>query len=608
MAKVITLKPSSGFAGKKIPALIPERLRSAYDCPAYKQPSDEYYLDHVWHGKIAKFTGGISPIALGLAGYDWWAHLIFSPAKQQALWQSFRNKKMLMSQYAAKAAIGADIEPVIDAQPADTRFISDNWKRWPFNVLEQAFLLRQQWWDEATTNVRGASIHHLNVVSYTARQVLDILSPSNSPYTNPDILKTTQEQKGKNFIQGMLNFVDDAERVKAGKLPAGLERFEVGKNIAATKGKVVYRNKLIELIQYAPTTAEVYAEPVLIIPAWIMKYYILDLSPENSLVKYLVDKGHTVFMISWKNPDACDHDIGLEDYLHLGIDEALKAMKSITNAPQIHGVGYCLGGTLLSMMAAAHARDGDDTFKTISLLASQVDFEEAGEITLFVDESQVAFLEDVMWNQGYLDKGQMAGAFEMLRPNDLIWSRMITEYMQGKRAPVYDMLAWNADATRMPYRMHSEYLRQLFLQNDLAEGRFIVDGAPIALQDIRTPLFSVGTARDHIAPWKSVYKILLLTESEITFILTSGGHNAGIVSEPGHKGRTYQMATVANTAHYKPPGQWKKTTPITEGSWWDAWQDWLVMHGDKKTAPPTIGNDKDYAPIRDAPGKYVMMP
>lgn len=607
MPKVVTLKPPHGVAGKKSVTALPKRLRSAHECPVYEQPSDEYHLDHILHGKMAKLTGGISPIALALAGFDWWAHLMFSPAKQQMLRQSLMEKTAQITEYAAKAASGAQVDPVITASSGDHRFVSDNWQRWPFNIMGQGFLLSQAWWDEATSGVRGVSEHHLNVVSYTARQMLDIISPSNSPLTNPDILQTTREQGGKNFAQGMLNFMDDAERTKDGKPPAGLEAFEVGKNIAATKGKIVYRNKLIELIQYEPATKEVYAEPILITPAWIMKYYILDLSPENSLVKYLVDKGHTVFMISWKNPDACDRDTGLEDYLHLGIGEALKAVKAITKAPQIHGVGYCLGGTLLSIMAAAHARDGDESFKTLTLLASQVDFEEAGEIMLFVDESQVTFLEDVMWNQGYLDKGQMAGAFEMLRPNDLIWSRMITEYMQGKREPVYDMLAWNADATRMPYRMHSEYLRELFLKNDLAEGRFMVDGAPVALQDIRTPLFSVGTSRDHIAPWKSVYKILLLTASEITFVLTSGGHNAGVVSEPGHKGRTYQMATVPNTAHYKPPGQWQDVTPVTEGSWWDAWEPWLAKRSEGKIKPPSMGDNEDYVPIRDAPGKYVLM-
>jgi len=607
MTKVVQLNSSQRTAKGKSVKAVPTRLRSACKAQAYEQPSDEYHLDHMLHGYMTKLTGGISPIALGLAGFDWWSNLMFSPAKQKMLLQSYWDKKMLINQYALNSALGIDVGSVINRPQTDQRFASEYWQKWPFNVLGQAFLLRQAWWDEATSDVRGVSEHHLSVVSYMARQVLDIISPSNSPLTNPDVLQTTKEQGGKNFVRGILNFIDDTERAEDDKPPAGAEAFIVGKNIAATKGKIVYRNKLIELIQYEPTTAEVYAEPILITPAWIMKYYILDLSPENSLVKYLVDKGHTVFMISWKNPDACDRDVGLEDYLHLGIGEALKAVKAITKAPQIHGAGYCLGGTLLCIMAAAHARDGDNSFKTISLLASQVDFEEAGEIMLFVDESQVSYLEDVMWNQGYLDKGQMAGAFEMLRSNDLIWSRMITNYMQGKREPVYDMLAWNADATRMPYRMHSEYLRQLFLQNDLAEGRFMVSDAPVALQDIRTPLFSVGTSRDHIAPWKSVYKIMLLTESEITFVLTSGGHNAGIVSEPGHKGRTYQVATVPNTAHYKPPGLWETATPIIEGSWWDAWQPWLVTHGGDKIKPPSMGDNKDYATIRDAPGKYVVM-
>jgi polyhydroxyalkanoate synthase len=338
-----------------------------------------------------------------------------------------------------------------------------------------------------------------------------------------------------------------------------------------------------------------------------MKYYILDLSPENSLVKYLVDKGHSVFMISWKNPDIHDRNVGLQDYLNIGLGEALKAVKAITGAKQVNAMGYCLGGTLLSIMAAAHARDGDETLKTITLLASQVDFEEAGEIMLFVDESQVSYLEDVMWQQGYLDKSQMAGAFQMLRSNDLIWSRIINEYMQGKREPMFDLMAWNADATRMPYRMHSEYLRQLFLENDLAEGRFVVGDAPVALQDIRTPIFSVGTSRDHVAPWKSVYKILLLTESDVTFVLTSGGHNAGIVSEPNHKGRNYQIATMPATARYIPPNQWKNNTAIKDGSWWDEWQKWLEKHSEGKTKPPAIGNaNKGYAVIENAPGKYIL--
>ena len=582
------------------------RRRYGSECPAYTHPSDNYVLDHILHAAVAKFTGGISPASLVLAGFDWWEHLLFSPSKQQMLMKSWMNKTAAISHYATQAASGNDAPPIITPPPADRRFTSDGWQQWPFNVMEQGFLLSQAWWAEATTGVRGVSPHHQNVTSFIARQMLDVVSPSNFLLTNPDILATTQVQGGANFWHGMLNWLDDTERTHADKPPVGAEAFVVGGNVACTAGKVVFRNHLIELIQYAPTTAEVYAEPILITPAWIMKYYILDLSPHNSLVKYLVDKGHTVFMISWRNPDVCDRDVSLEDYLNTGLGEALKAVKAITKAPQIHAMGYCLGGTLLSMMAAALARDGDDSIKTLSFLASQVDFEEAGELRLFVDDSQLVFLEDVMWQQGYLDKHQMAGSFQMLRTNDLIWSRMITDYMQGKRQSINDLMAWNADATRMPYRMHSEYLRELFLQNNLAEGRFMVSGKPVALQDIRTPIFSVGTVRDHVASWKSVYKILLLTESDVTFVLTSGGHNAGIVSEPGHIGRSYQISTMPATARYTPPGQWQTNTPTKDGSWWGEWRSWLDKHSDGKIKPPTMGSE-DYPPTCDAPGSYVMM-
>lgn len=582
------------------------RRRHGAECTAYTQPSDDYVLDHMFHAAVAKFTGGISPASLVLAGFDWWEHLLFSPSKQQMLRQSLLEKTAQISAYAMQAASGNVALPLVTPPPADRRFTSDGWQKWPFNVMEQGFLLSQAWWNEATTGERGVSPHHQNVTSFIARQLLDVASPSNFLLTNPDILATTRAQGGANFWHGMLNWLDDTERTHADKPPVGAEAFVVGENIACTSGKVVFRNHLIELIQYTPSTAEVYAEPILITPAWIMKYYILDLSPHNSLVKYLVDKGHTVFMISWRNPDACDRDVGLEEYLHAGLGEAMKAVKAITHAPQIHAMGYCLGGTLLSMMAASMARDGDETIKTLSFLASQVDFEEAGELRLFVDDSQLAFLEDVMWQQGYLDKHQMAGSFQMLRTNDLIWSRMITDYMQGKRQSINDLMAWNADATRMPYRMHSEYLRELFLQNNLAEGRIMVSGKPIALQDIRMPIFSVGTVRDHVAPWKSVYKILLLTESDVTFVLTSGGHNAGIVSEPGHKGRSYQISTMPATARYTPPGQWQTDTPIKDGSWWEEWQAWLDKRSNVKIKPPSMGS-KEYAPIQETPGSYVMM-
>ena len=502
-------------------------------------------FDRIYHAFIGRGTLGLSPASLMLAYADWIAHLSIAPAKQAELVQKALRKYTRFFLYACKCAACQDShDPVcIEPLPQDKRFIGPAWQGWPFNLIYQSFLLTQQWWHNATSDVRGVSPHHEDSVAFAARQYLDMLSPSNFLLTNPEVLQATVQNKGMNLVQGWLNFIEDWERVVGEKRPVGSEDYIVGKNIAVTPGKVIYHNRLIELIQYNPATDTVWKEPVLIVPAWIMKYYILDLSPHNSLVKYLVDAGHTVFMISWKNPTADDRDLGLDDYMNLGVKSALDAITAIIPDIRIHAVGYCLGGTLLSIAAAAMARDGDNRLATITLLASQTDFEEAGELMLFIDESQVAFLEDVMWEQGYLDTRQMAGAFHLLRSNDLIWSAMVRDYLLGERRPVNDLMAWNSDATRMPYKMHSEYLSRLFLNNDLAELRYYVGDRPVAISDIRVPIFCTATVRDHVAPWKSVYKIHLLVDTEITFLLTSGGHNAGIVSEPGHPRRTFQVST-----------------------------------------------------------------
>jgi polyhydroxyalkanoate synthase len=298
----------------------------------------------------------------------------------------------------------------------------------------------------------------------------------------------------------------------------------------------------------------------------------------------------------------------MEDYRRMGPMAALDAIQVITGAERVHGVGYCLGGTLMMIAAATMARDGDPRLASLSLLAAQGEFSEAGELMLFISESQVAFLEDLMWEQGFLDSSQMAGAFQLLRSNDLIWSRMLNEYLMGERPPMIDMMAWNADATRMPYRMHSEYLRKLFLNNELAGGKFFVEGRPVALTDIRTPIFSVGTETDHVAPWRSVYKIHILTDTEVTFLLTTSGHNAGIVSEPGHARRAYRISTTSHDGAYVDPDRWFGQTDPEEGSWWPAWVAWLdARSGDPVAPPPMGGEGVDPNGLQAAPGGYVLM-
>jgi len=572
-----------------------------------EMPNPLTSMDKLVHSAISRFTLGISPAALMLAYLDWIVHLSIAPAKQLELVQKAVRKAVRFYIYTVRCSSRPDAEPCIEPLPQDKRFSGDEWRRLPFNLMSQSFLLTQQWLHNATTGVPGVNRHHEDVVSFVTRQILDIFAPTNFILTNPEILRKTIESRGDNLRKGWLNMLEDWERSVIGKKPVGTEKFRVGKDVAVTPGKVVYRNRLIELIQYSPATEQVSPEPVLIVPAWIMKYYILDLSPHNSLVKYLVDRGHTVFMVSWKNPGPEDRDLGMEDYLELGIMEALRAVSSITPRRKIHALGYCLGGTLLSIAAAAMARDGDHRLGSLTLLAAQTDFHEAGELMLFIDESQLAFLEDMMWDQGYLDTKQMAGAFQMIRSNDLVWSRIVRDYLLGEREPMFDLMAWNADATRMPYRMHSEYLRSLFLNNDLAEGRYLVKDKPVSLTDIRVPIFAVSTERDHVAPWRSVYKIHLLADTEVTFVLTSGGHNAGIVSEPGHPGRIYRIGTRNERDAYIDPERWVAVTEPHDGSWWEAWETWLSERSGVKSAPPRMGAaKKGYAPLDDAPGLYVL--
>lgn len=566
-------------------------------------------LDISTHSTIARNTFSISPTSLALATFDWAIQLSLSPGKRLELVTLGLNQFIRLSCYSRSTLLdkeGRSSTECVVPPSFDKRFQPEQWQRWPFNILHQTFLLTDEWWNAATTNVLGVSRHHEHIVSFMARQWLDMMSPGNFPLTNPVVIQKTTKSHGRNLVRGAINFIDDFDRVMSRKPPATTEQFVVGSDLAATQGKVIMRNRLVELIQYQPQTSMVYPEPVLIMPAWIMKYYILDLFPTSSLVEFLVQKGHTVFCISWKNPGSQDRDLDFDDYLMLGFLESLKAINKIVPNQKIHATGYCLGGTALAIAAAFMAREHDERLASISLFTAQTDFRESGELALFIDESEVSLLEAQMHEKGYLSAGQMAGAFQMLRSNDLMWSRMISEYLIGERAIVSQLAAWNADTTRMPARMHGHYLRELFLNNSLSEGRYKVDGEPITLFNITTPIFCVATLADHVAPWGSVYKLHHLTPTEITFVLTSGGHNAGIVSPPTRIDRYFQKLTRRAGGHYLSHKTWLEKAERHTGSWWPSWADWLKNHSGEKIKPPKLGSTRSgYPPLGDAPGTYV---
>jgi polyhydroxyalkanoate synthase len=568
-------------------------------------PEKAREIDHQLRGQLAVATRGVSPVDVAAAVVDWAGHLVLSPGKLLSLAESVARNGVELAKINSKAMKpnGEDLPQI-----ADRRMLSEDWQKWPFNVFAHGHRLAKGLAAEATTGVDGVSKDHEQLVSFLAGQIVEMASPANLPVTNPEFISTTKEQRGANLKRGVHNLAEDMRRKRSGEMPQGLEDFVVGKDIGITPGKVVYQNRLFELIQYKPQTEEVAAEPVLIVPAWIMKYYILDLSPRNSLVRYLVSQGKTVFIMSWKNPDETDRDLGMREYLHDGVMTAIDAVSSIVAKRKIHAVGYCLGGTLLSIAAAYMAREGDDRLKTMTMFAAQIDFREAGEITTMLGEGTFTFLEALMRKQGYLAMENMTGAFAALRVSDLVYDPMMQRYLLGKDRSLNDLMAWNEDGTRMPYKMHTEYLRNCYMENNLAEARYEVEGKPVCVGDIQVPAFILGTATDHVAPWKSVYKAMrLMNNSEMTFALTTGGHNAGIACGPDHPRRKHWIATRKPGELYTDPDQWQAGNELVDGSWWPEWNAWLDARSSGQRKAPSMGKPKaGYKPLRDAPGLYVF--
>lgn len=552
------------------------------------------FMDKTYQANLGKITSGISPAAILTAYYSWGAQLAQSPG---TLLRHTMFPLLHMNDYFYNL-----LNYEKPAKGKDVRFHTNNWSLYPWRIWAEHFLQIEKWCLATAREIPGLPEHVKRTTSFRTRQILDALSPSNFILTNPDLFQETIRSYGKNLITGTQLALQDWVEKLTGSPPAGVENFIPGKQVAITKGKIVYKNHLIELIQYEAQTPKVYKEPVLILPAWIMKYYILDLLPENSLVKWLTLQGHTVFIVSWRNPDKNDRNLGINEYYQLGAMAAVNTVSKFFPNTKIHLMGYCLGGTLAMITAAAMAQQEDNRIKTLSLLAAQGDFTEAGELILFITKSEISFIKSMMWDQGYLDTKQMSGTFQMLRSYDLIWSKMVQDYMHGTQRGMIALLAWNSDATRMPYKMHSEYLEQLFLNNDFAEGRFSIQDQLIVPRNIQVPAFAVSTETDHVSPWKSVYKTHLLLNSDLTFVLTNGGHNAGIVSEPGHSNRSYRIKEQKKDTNYLSPSTWVKVAEQRDGSWWIAWHEWLVKNSSvKQVDPPKL--DENLPP---APGAYVL--
>lgn len=550
----------------------------------------------------------LDPLNIGSAFLDLTQKMLTEPEKlmqaQTQLWQGYMD----LWQNAAQAASGQAAKPVIEPEKGDKRFRSEEWtKNQIFDYIKQSYLLTSKTINDLVTDVDGMSETDHKKVDFYTRQLTDAMSPSNFFWSNPDVLKYTYETKGENLIHGLEHLLED---LKDGKgqlsprmVPEGV--FEVGKNIAVTPGKVVFQNDMMQLIQYNPSTEEVYKRPLLITPPWINKFYILDLKQENSFIKWCVDQGYTVFVISWINPDERHVNKTFENYMSEGILAALDAVEGTTGEKEVTAIGYCIGGTLMSATLAYLAAIGEDRIKACTFFAAQTDFEDAGDLLLFTDEEQVQMIERKMDTAGFLEGKNMATTFNMLRSNDLIWSFVINNYLMGKDPFPFDLLFWNCDTTNMPPRMHSFYLRNMYQKNLLQKpGGLTLGGQPIDLSKVKIPIFVQAGREDHISPYESVFKTTKLMSGPAEFMLAGSGHIAGVMNHPA--ANKYQHWTNGSKKKYATAADWLEDAKEHPGSWWPHWDKWLSKKSGKKVPArdPAKGKLK---PIEDAPGSYVMM-
>lgn len=544
-------------------------------------------------------------LGIAKAFYQAWQHMLANPLRiadmQMKLWQDYTA----LWQHSMLKMFGQDSASVVQPDKADRRFRHEDWQdNFLFDYVKQSYLIAARHLHQSLGHVEGLDEQTAKKVDFYTRQYIDALAPSNFLMTNPEALRETVNSGGQNLVKGLHNLLEDLSHSDGGQLRVRMtdtDAFKLGENIAASKGKVVFQNDIMQLIQYAPLTDKVHATPLLIIPPWINKYYILDLRENNSFVRWAVEQGHTVFVVSWVNPDGNLAHKSFDDYLTEGSLAALDVIEDITGEKEINVIGYCLGGTLLAATLALLATKKQQRVRSATFFVTMIDFERPGELEVFIDEQQVSALEKKMEQRGYLEGSEMATTFNMLRANDLIWSFVVSNYLMGKDPFPFDLLYWNGDSTRMPAAMHSFYLRKLYLQNLLCKPNGVrLAGTPIDVTGIKTPAYFISTAEDHIAPWQSTYAGAQLLRGPVRFVLGGSGHIAGIINPPAANKYGYWI----NDKLPAKPADWLAGAKQRPGSWWTDWAKWVAGHAGKQVAARKPGSKK-YPALEDAPGSYV---
>ena len=574
----------------------------------YKAFQDNYQAVGKVMQDFAAGHGNLSfdPMSLNRVWVEWLGAMAKEPEKViEASMRFWQDAMTLYQQSALQFLGGGPAQPVIAEAPGDRRFRHEHWVAQPaFAAIKQSYLLASKWLRDVVADVEGLDEKTARKVEFFTERLIDAMSPTNFAATNPAVLERVKATDGANLAQGLRNLLRDLDagdgRLRIRMTDAAA--FELGKNVAVTPGQVIYQNRLFQLIQYAPAADTVFKRPLLIVPPWINKFYILDLQPENSLLRWLVEQGHTVFVISWVNPDGSYRDTGFDDYVKTGLLVAIDAVGAATGEADLNVIGYCIGGTLLAITLAYMRAKGDTRIQSATFLTTLLDFSEPGDLGVFTDEASIAALEQQMASEGFLEGAAMAGTFNLMRANDLIWSFYINNYLLGNDSRPFDLLYWNADSTRMPLAMHSWYLRKLYLNNALVAGHVEIDGVAIDLSRIDIPACFVSTVDDHIAPWRSTYAGARKLGGSVKFILGGSGHIAGIVNPP--QANKYGYRTTA-----KLPDDcqaWADEAPVKVGSWWPEWQRWIRRKAGKPT-PARIPGDGALAVIEPAPGSYVRV-